>query len=241
MATGRNLLSVLTIISLAIGMFCTVILIFQQTKVVEKLEYQEWYRVGAAIANVFVVFFLSYLILTSGNRSVAYKIFLVVLLGIGVVAELVLTNIFTKLDVQYPVYLVITFNFLLRLYAIVKLVQEPWDVMTLTSASGAIPEAAPSVQTIVQKTTAPAVVERAMDEDARKFRDSFKEIVNQARTKVGRDNFDEAGKNRAYPEVIDPAVAARDFSKDRLKDAAKYLKDKSGNVIDLVFGGKRRR
>ena len=101
MATGRNLLSVLTIISLAIGMFCTVILIFQETKVVEKLEYQEWYRVGAAIANVFVVFFLSYLILTSGNRSVAYKIFLVVLLGIGVVAELVLTNIFSNRDVVW--------------------------------------------------------------------------------------------------------------------------------------------
>ena len=222
-------------------MFCTVILIFQETKVVEKLEYQEWYRVGAAIANVFVVFFLSYLILTSGNRSVAYKIFLVVLLGIGVVAELVLTNIFSNLDVQYPVYLVITFNFLLRLYAIVKLVQEPWDVMTLTSGN-TISVAAPQVPAVVQNTISPSAVEKAMDEDAENFRNQFRAIHRQARLKVGDENFDNSAINKAYREVIDPAVAARDFSKDRLKEAASYLKDKSGNPIkDLTFGGKKRR
>jgi len=239
MATGRNILSLLSIISLAIGMFCTVILIFQETKVVEKLEYQEWYRVGAAIANVFVVFFLSYLILTSGNRSVAYKIFLVVLLGLGVVAELVLTNIFTNLDVQYPVYLVITFNFLLRLYTVVKLVQEPWDVMTLTSGTTVLTP--PETIKTIEKIVAPASVERSEDLDADKFREQWKSIFRQAREKVGRDNFDDSGISKAYREIIDPAVLARDFSKDRLKAAAGYLTDKAGNKIDVAIGGRVRR
>ena len=72
-------------------------------------------------------------------------------------------------------------------------------------------------------------------------RQARKSLFRQAREKVGRDNFDDSSISKGYKEVIDPAVAARDFSRDRLKDATKYLKDKTGNVIDVVFGGKRRR
>jgi hypothetical protein len=241
MATGRNLLSMLAIISLAIGTFCIVLLIFEQTRVIEKLEYEEWYKVGAAIANIFVVFFLSYIILTSGSRSAAYKVFMVIVLVAGFIAELVLTNIFSNLSPQYPVYIVLVFNFLVRLYITIQLIQEPWDVMTLTSGK-TISATAPSLPAVVQKTLGPSAVEKAMDDDAENFRNQFKAIYRQARQKVGNDNFDDSAINKAYREVIDPAVAVRDFSKDRLKDAAAYLKDKSGNPIkDLTFGGKKRR
>ena len=81
-----------------------------------------------------------------------------------------------------------------------------------------------------------------MDADADNFVDQWKNIFRQAREKIGRDNFDEISRERGYQEIIKPAITARDFSRDRLKDAATYLKDKTGAPIkDLVFGGKKRR
>ena len=222
MGVGRNLLSTTAILSLAIGAFCTILLIFQETRVIDNLEYTEWYKVGAAISNILTLFFISYLILTSQGRSMSYKILLVLVLVAGLVAELVLTNIFSNLSPQYPAYLVIIFNLLLRTYLIVQLIQEPWDVMTLTS--GSTVSAVPAIVKRIEKTVLPPKAERVMDDDSELFKNQFKTMYRKAREKVGATNFDDSTIGKAYKEVIDPAVAARDFSRDRLKDAAGYLK-----------------
>lgn len=238
--TARTLLSTTAILLMILGTFSMIILIFERTGVVQKLEYEEWYKAGAAVANVFAVLFISYLMLTSPDRSQVYKIFIVLILIAGLVAEFVFTNIFTNLAPQYATYIVIVFNFLLRVYTLFQLVQEPWDTMTLTSST-AFPTLGKTIDSVSEAAT-PAAVEKAQDLDANKFKDQWTGIFRQAREKVGRDNFDETTITKARQEVIDPAIKAGDLSKDRLKAAAAYLKDKAGNVIaDLTFGGRKRR
>lgn len=232
--TGRTLLSTTAVLLMILGTFSMIILIFEKTNVIQKLEYEEWYKAGAAVTNVFAVLFISYLMLTSPDRSQAYKVFIVLILVAGLVAEFVFTNIFTDLAPQYATYIVIVFNFLLRVYTLVQLTQEPWDTLTLSSSS-----AFPSFGKALESAT-PASVEKAQDVDATKFKDQWTAIFRQAREKVGRDNFDESSLTKARQEVIDPAIKAGDLSKDRLKAAAAYLKDKAGNVIaDLTFGGRK--
>ncbi len=232
--TGRTLFSTIAILLMILGTFSMVILIFEKTNVIQKLEYEEWYKAGAAITNVFAVLFISYLMLTSPNRSQAYKIFIVLILVAGLVAEFIFTNIFTDLAPQYATYIVIVFNFLLRLFTLVQLTQEPWEAVTLTS--GSTPTIAKALEAAL-----PAGAEKTQDIDAGKFRDMWRAVVGQARDKVGKDNFDDASRDKGFNEVIQPAVKAGDFSKDRLKEAAGYLKDKAGNAIkDLTFGGRKR-
>jgi hypothetical protein len=226
---------------LGVGAFCTILLVFAETKIVEKLEYTEWYKVGAALSNIIAVLAMSYLIITSDVRSAIYKFFIVLLLTGGLIAEIILTNAFSNLSPQYLKYILIVFNIVLRMYTAVQLIQEPWDVVVmLTSRTGAT-ETPPVVKEI-EKTILPQNVERVQDADAAKFVEQWKTLFRQARKKVGDDNLDEISRERGYKEIILPAVSSRDFSRDRLKDASQYLKDKSGNIIpDLTFGGRRRK
>jgi len=233
--TGRTLLSTVAVLLMILGTFSMIILIFEKTNIIQKLEYEEWYKAGAAVTNVFAVLFISYLMLTSQGRSQAYKVFIVLILVSGLVAEFIFTNIFTDLAPQYATYVVIVFNFLLRVFVLVQLTQEPWDTTTLTSGSTT------SIAKALEAAL-PAGAEKSQDIDAGKFRDMWRTIVGQAREKVGKDNFDDASRDKGFNEVIQPAVKAGDFSKDRLKEAAGYLKDKAGNVIkDLTFGGRKRK
>lgn len=232
--TGRTLLSTTAVLLMILGTFSMIILIFEKTNIIEKLEYEEWYKAGAAVTNILAVLFISYLLLTSPDRSQVYKVFIVLILIAGLIAEFVFTNIFTDLAPQYATYIVIVFNFLLRVYTLIQLTQEPWDSMTLTSSS-----AFPSFGKTLESAT-PSAVEKAQDVDASVFKEQWRAIFQQARDKVGRDNFDETSREKGFKEVIQPAVSAGDFSKDRLKAAAAYLKDKGGNVIsDLIFGGRK--
>jgi hypothetical protein len=102
-----------------------------------------------------------------------------------------------------------------------------------------------SIPTQVQNAVIPkdgADINEITDEEAEAFKDRWKKLVNQAKDKVGRDNFDDPNAQRARSLVIDPALKARDFSLEKLKEASKFLKDKSGKEIsDLVFGGRKRR
>jgi hypothetical protein len=127
-------------------------------------------------------------------------------------------------------------------YYLIYYFNDAWAMFPSTGATNIIQRTIVQPQRTIERTILPPAAERIMDEDSELFRNQFKTIFRQAREKVGRDNFDNSTIDKAYKEVIDPAVAARDFSRDRLKDAAGYLKDKAGNPIkDLVFGGKKRR
>jgi hypothetical protein len=198
------------------------------------------YTVAANIINGIAVLALVVLTINSVKFSSFYKIFVIFILLGGLVAELYFigTELYTR---NYTTYLILILNLLVRVYYLIYYFNDAWAMFPSTGATTIIQQTITQPQKTIEKIIVPQGAEKAMDEDARQFRDQFRDIVRQAKEKVGKDNFDDVAKNKAYPEVIDPAVRARDFSKDRLKDAAKYLKDKSGNVIDVVFGGRRRR
>lgn len=197
------------------------------------------YTVSANIVNGIAVLALIVLTINSTQFSSIYKFFVIVVLLAGLIGELYLigSQLYTR---NYGTYIALILNLLIRVYYLVYYFSDAWAMFPSTTTQ-IVERTVVQPTKIIEKTILPASAERVMDEDAENFRNQWKDIFRQARTKVGNDNFDNSTINIAYKEVIDPAVAARDFSKDRLKDAAKYLKDKNGNVIDIVFGGRKRR
>ena len=198
------------------------------------------YTVSANIINGLVVFALIILTFNSIQFSTFYKLFIIIVLLTGLIVELYLigTELYTR---NYGTYVVLILNLLLRVYYLVYYFQDAWAMFPVATTQ-IIERTVVQPTRILERTVAPTTVERVQDEDADKFVDQWKALFRQAREKVGRDNFDEISRERGYKEVILPALSSRDFSKDRLRDATGYLKDKAGNAIkDLVYGGKKRR
>jgi hypothetical protein len=194
------------------------------------------YTISANIINGLAVLVLIVLTINSTRFSTFYKLFIIVILLAGLIAELYLigTQLYTR---NYGTYVALILNLLIRVYYLVYYFNDAWAMFPAGTLVVSQAVAARKPEQVIL----PASVEKIVDADSENFRNQFKAIFRQAREKVGRDNFDNSTIDKAYREVIDPAVAARDFSRDRLKDAAGYLKDKAGNAIELVFGGKRRR
>lgn len=237
MSVEKNLASVGLFILLAGGIFCTIMVIFKKTKVIEALEYETYYQIGASVSNLFLVFIIGYLTATS-SMEVVYKILIAILLVGGLIVELYLTIAFPEFVPDYAIYLLITFNFLFRTYLVVQNIQESWTLLSFDNMSSS--GSAPLVRQL-EKAVAPAAVEKAQDNEADAFINQFKQLRRQALNKVGEGNLDDREYAKALNEIIRPAAAAGNYSQEKLKEAAKYLKDKAGNVVDLVFGGGRRR
>lgn len=200
------------------------------------------YTVSANIINGLAVLALVVLTINSTVFTTFYKAFVILILLGGLIVELYLigTELYTR---NYYTYIVLILNLLIRVYYLIYYFNEAWAMFPSMGTTTVIERTV--VQQpgkVIEKTILPPKAERVMDADADNFVEQWKNIFRQAREKVGRDNFDEMSREKGFQEVIRPAVAARDFSRDRLKDAAGYLKDKTGNPIrDLAFGGKKRR
>jgi hypothetical protein len=234
----RKLLTIVSILLLIGAAYINLLAIYEANTTNDK-DTVVTYTVSANIVNGLAVLSLVVLTINSVKFSSFYKAFIIFVLLGGLIAELYFigSDLYSR---NYLTYITLILNLLIRVYYLIYYFNDAWAMFP---GSQIIERTIiqPSTTQIIEKTVMPSSVEKVMDEDARKFRDQFRDLARQAREKVGRDNFDDATKNKAYPEVIDPAVAARDFSRDRLKDAASYLKDKTGKIIDIVFGGRRRR
>ena len=77
--TGKNFWSLIALLLLGVGTFCYVILIFQEKNIVQNLEWEEYYKAGAATATSFVVLILLYLTATSPGRTTGTKMFIMFL------------------------------------------------------------------------------------------------------------------------------------------------------------------
>lgn len=234
MSVEKNITSVLLLLLLAVGAFCTVMLIFKKTKVIEALEYENYYKIAGSVINSLLSLIIGYLTISS-NIDAGYKFLVVIILFAGLITELYLTIGFTDMVPDYAVYVVITFNFLFRTYMVIQNVQESWTLLPFQSETSS-----PMVRQL-EKAVAPGTLEKVQDNEADAFINKFRQLGRQAREKVGQPNFDDKEYTKALNEIIKPAAAAGKYSDDLVKEAAKYLKDKTGNVIEVVFGGGRRR
>lgn len=191
------------------------------------------YIISGNLINGIAVLCLIILTINSTSLSSFFKVFLIVILLVGLVGELYLisTELYSK---NYVNYIVLIFNLLIRTYYLIYYFNESWAMFpggTFTR----------TIERVIVPSEG-AKVNQITDPEVETFKKSWQDLFRQARTLVGQDNFDEISREKAYSEVIVPAIRSKDMSRDRLKDAATYLKDKSGKQIsNLVFGGKKRR
>jgi hypothetical protein len=236
MEVEKTLASVGLFALLATGAFFNILLIFEKTKVIDSLEYELYYKIAGSVINVILVSIISYLTVVS-KIDQTYKIIIVLLIFIGLIVEIYITVAFESEVPDYVSYVIIVFNFLLRAYMIIQNSVQPWSVISLDTSTGL----ASSVRNL-ENVVMPTSIEKSEDNDSVKFINQFRALLKQARDKVGPDNFDQRTYDKALAEIIKPAVAAKDYSKDKLKEGASMFRDKSGNTItDLIFGGRRRR
>jgi hypothetical protein len=236
----RKLLTLVSILLLIGAAYINLLAIYEANTTNNK-DTVVTYTVSANIINGLGVLCLVVLTINSIEFSSFYKAFVILILLGGLIAELYFigTELYSR---NYQTYIALILNLLIRVYYLIYYFNDAWAMFPSVGTTNIIQRTIIQPQKTIERTILPPAAERVMDEDSEIFRNQFKTIFRQAREKVGRDNFDNSTIDKAYKEVIDPAVAARDFSRDRLKDAAGYLKDKTGNSIkDLVFGGKKRR
>jgi hypothetical protein len=189
------------------------------------------YIVSANIINGLAIICLIILTFNSTKLSNITKIVVVLVLLAGLIGEYYLlgTQLYSK---NYSNYIVLLLNLLLRVYYLLFYFNETWAMF-------------PGVTYVkeLDKVIPPQIQKMAnvMDDDAEAFKERWRKLFRQARDKVGAENFDEKSMNKGWDEIINPAIAAKDYSLERLKEAANYLKDKSGNSItNLIFGGRKR-
>jgi hypothetical protein len=190
------------------------------------------YIISANLINSLAVLCLVVLTINSTKLSSLFKLLLILVLLAGLIGELYLvsTDLYSK---NYVNYVLLIVNLLIRVYYLVFYFNDSWAMFPGAS----------QVNDGLFKATVPLKEAEPTDSEIEAFKDRWRNIFKQGRQKVGKDNFDDASMSRAWDEIINPAIQARDFSTQRLKDAADYLKDTSGNKItDLViFGGRKKR
>lgn len=223
---GRNFWSLLSLLTLVVGTFCYVMLIFDDKKVVEKLEYKEYYKAGAAVGTALTVFFLVFLTATTVQKSSGVKAVIITILVIGLIVEAVLLLLpLHDENTDYARYGVLTFNFLYRTYYILSYIQEPWAELTFDTINTGISAVTPS-----------GTGSAKLDDSAKAFKEKWYEIRGQARAKYGDLNEGEANR------IINTAANAGDLGKGKYTEALAALKTKSGEAVTgISVGGRRRR
>lgn len=228
---GRNFWSLLSLLTLVVGTFCYVMLIFNDQNIVENLQYTEYYKAGAAVGTALTVFFLVYLTATTTQKTTGVKTVILTILVIGLIVEAVLMMLPTEDEnVDYAKYGIITFNFLYRSYYILSYIQEPWAEITFDTINSGIKSVTPSA-------VGPSFGPKG-DDPVSAFKSKWRDIKDQVKLKYPQDlplNNTEAEK------VIQAAIGSNDLSKGKLSEALAALKTKSGeSVAGISVGGRRK-
>ena len=228
---GRNFWSLLALIGIIVGTFCYVILIFQDQKIIENLEYEQYYKAGAATGISLAVLFLLFLTATSPQKTTGVKMVIMLLLIVGLLLEIIIMLVpIEDPNASYAKYAIITFNFLYRSYYVLSYIQEPWAQIAFGTMDDGLKAITP---------TAPSTKPAATSDDAGKaFKEKWYEIRSQARAKYGAENLIEADANG----LINKAVNAGELNKSKYSEALAALKTKSGEAVTgIPVGGRRRK
>lgn len=196
------------------------------------------YIIPANIVNGLAVICLIILTINSTKLKLTYKILIVLLLLSGLVGEfyLLATQLYSK---NYINYIVLVVNLLVRVYYLAYYFNESWAMFP-----GYYLTYVKDMEKVSYPKEAPKASESVSGDSPLDLKAEFRKILKQAKEKVGDDS--DSGLNKTYQEalkeVINPAIENKEFTKEKLKEAAAMLKDKEGNSISgLTVGGKKRR
>lgn len=240
----KNLVAIVFFAILLASMAVTLFVIIKVQSNDESVLGQE-YVVSVQIANAITSIVLSFIVLTDANVTTVYKIFILSLLCISVVAEIYYTGYLDPKFEQVPTYVIIVLSFLVRAFFLYGY------------AKGAFPQ---SVQTAIKPVeqavnTVTEPVKNAVNENIVKPIQDVAKPVRQKSELV--DKWDKlkailrerpegvANLNDPWGKVIQPAErAGRTDIKEVLKEAVGLLKDKEGNpvplnVVDSVGGARK--
>lgn len=239
----RKILAVLGIIFIIISAYLNLLGILEANSTDDR-DLILAYTVSANIVNGIAILCLIVLTFNSKKLSTIYKLIIILVLLSGLVGEyyFLATELYSK---NYTTYILLIVNLLVRVYYLVYYFNESWAMFPGYHVAYIKDLEKASMPRSIENVLAPkdgADVNEITDAEVEAFKERWKKLVSQARDKVGRDNFDDPNAQRARSKVIDPAITSRDFSLEKLREAATYLKDKAGREIsDLVFGGRKRR
>jgi hypothetical protein len=232
MATARSVVSLFGAVLLGIGAFCTLMIVFSNNDIIEKLEYTEYYKVIAGISNAIAIGFIIYLTVTSQSRGQLTKWIIIAILVLGYLLELYFAFIFTDKSNETAAFSIVAANLLFRGFYIMQYMQEPWVVPAFDLGIKAA-VSSPSVD-----------ISGTPQSDVETYRNTFKSVMKQARAQRDNALLDQSSINKAW-SIIDRAVSDNTLTKEKLREAAselKYSTDQSPvTVSSLIFGGRKRR
>jgi hypothetical protein len=241
MITTKSIVGVLAFFSLTVGTICAVIIIFSDTNVVQNLEYKEAYQAVAGIMNIITVIFLTYLTMYLPNYGVIAKTFIIIVLLVGLVAEIFLDLAGERApnpqDIAIGHYILLTLNFLIRGYLTLFYIQQDWSVLPSLKL--------PQPSDLVPEMTAPVVksVEKiATDEDEiGKYKARWRSILDRAREKGGQTI--EQVSYKAGWDVVNNAIKDNQMNSDNLQKALDILKYNDGTEVKGISltGGRAKR
>jgi hypothetical protein len=232
----RSFASLFALVALVVSSGATIFGIMQEGS---NTVLAEDYIIPAALGSTIAVIFLIILTATIPSRSILYKLFVIVVLIVGLVAEIYLTVYVNKMPASVATYIVIVLNFLIRAFYVLEYVQDEWAPLYTT----------PSVSEIVkqiqpQKQPQPQSRPVESDEDSlrKEFISKFDKIKNKLRDSpegLMKDSSDEAWRT-----VMRPALESKTFTIEKLKEAAGKLKHDDGSPVSVsaldIRGGRKR-
>lgn len=230
----KNVLSLIALLILVVGTFSTVMIVLADKRVVQQLWGLDYYKVGSALGEAVAVLILIYLTVTSVEKSISYKILIISVLLIGLVAEIIMNNVKLNLEnEEYGRYAVIVFNFLYRSYYLIGYIQEPWAELTFQTVNKGI-----------KSVTAP-ITGTSSSSTSSNLESTFRNKFREYKTAV-KGKYSEGYDNTEAEKIINAAVADNEMTNAKLAEAAAALKTKSGETITgisipTLSGGKRHR
>jgi hypothetical protein len=233
----RSATALLGALLLGVGVFCTLMVVFEDKDIISNLEYTEYYKAIAGVANALAIMMLIYLTVTSTSRSNTYKWALVTLLVVGYVLEIYFTFIFTDKSYETAAFMTVAANLLFRGYFMMQYFQEPIELPKFNLFSKET-TAAVSPPPAATDTASPA------QSDIDSYKSSFRSLLDQARSQREDGTLDGKTVSRAW-DIIYKGIREGAMTKDKLREAVgelKYSADQSSvNVSALTFGGRKRR
>ena len=231
----KQLIALLAFFTMTVATICSVAIIFEDTQVIEKLEYTEAYKAGAGIGNITTALLLIYLTAFLPN-SMIVKGILILLLIAGVVLEMYLNLNATDKDLANADYVVITANFLFRGYLVLYFIQQDWSMLPKI----VIPTAESIIPSFPSAPKAPAS-SIALDENvANKYTTQWRNILNKAREK-GNQSIEQKSFKEGW-DIVNNAIKANDMTNANLQRALDVLKYADGSeVTGVTVGGKKRK
>jgi hypothetical protein len=240
MASGtfRSLISLGALVALVVATGATIYGIMQENR---SQIIAEDFIIPAALGNSIAVMFLIFLTATVPTRSVFYKMFVILILMVGLIVEIYLTMYANQMPDAIATYIVIVLNFLIRMFYVLEFVQDDWaSFSAATSVQSVVSQARQQMPSAKPMQT---VSEPSEDDTLRKdFISKWDRIKNKVRD--ASEGLLKESESDAWKNVMRPALDSKSYTVEKLKEAASKLKHEDGSPVAVssleIRGGRKR-